>query len=102
MAKNTRYKRMVGEREKRIKDLKGQLRGHEQLQELYAAYIACLLERLGAHDTDSSVKLARQEIGDRLEDTEVIAGLTETGEILLYARKKGKHGEDNGDSCWQG
>lgn len=94
MAKNTRHKRMVGEREKRIKDLKAQLRGHEQLQALYEAYIACLLERLGAQDTDSSVKLARKEIGDRLEDTEVIAGLTETGEILLYARKKGKHGEE--------
>ncbi len=102
MAKNTRHKRMVGEREKRIKELKEQLRGHEQLQNLYVAYIACLLDRLGAQDKDSSVKLERSEISKRLGDAQVMAGLTETGEITLYAKRESEDGEDNGDTCEQG
>lgn len=101
MAKNTRHKRMVGEREQRIKSLKEQIRGHEQLQDLYIAYIACLLDRLGAHDKDNAATLEREEINARIGQ-QVNAHITEHGKILLYIEKEGEHGKDNGDTCEQG
>lgn len=102
MAGKTRHKRMVGEREKRIKDLKEIVRGHEQLQQLNFAYIAVLLEKLGAVNPETGIKLRREEVAAALRDTGVLARQDADGEWLLYVKKEGEYGEDNGDACEQG
>lgn len=92
MAKNTRHKRMIGEREKRIRDLKEIIVGHEQLKQLNFTYIAVLLEKLGAVNLETAVKLKREEIAAALKDTRVLAQQDADGEWLLYTRNEGEHG----------
>lgn len=95
MANNTRHKRMIGEREKRIRDLKEIIVGHEQLQQLNFAYIAVLLEKMGAVNLETGIKLTGEEIAAALKDTRVLAQQDTDGEWLLYTRKEGEHGKDS-------
>ena len=89
MANNTRHKRLLGEREKRIRDLKEIITGHEQLQQLNFAYIAVLLDKLGAVNLEMGIKIKREEIATALKDTRVLAQQDTDGEWLLYVRKEG-------------
>lgn len=102
MAGNTRHKKMVGEREQRIKDLKEIIKGHEQLQQLNFAYIAVLLKKLGAVNLETGIKLTREEIAAALTDSRVLAQQDTDGEWLLYNGNEGEHGEERRSPTEQG
>ena len=75
-------------RKKELRQLREKVRGCREIQAVSEAYIALLLERLGATDTGSPVRLETAEVMRALEQSTVYAR-TENGAFCLYAVRCG-------------
>ncbi|MBR2895001.1 MAG: hypothetical protein IKC03_05010 [Oscillospiraceae bacterium] len=82
---------------KELRRLRETVRGCREIQTVSEAYIALLLERLGATDADCPVRLEMAEVMRALEQTTVYAR-TEDGTFRLYAVRHGGEVADSGGS----
>ena len=74
--------------EQELQQLRETVRGCREIQTVSEAYIALLLERLGATDTGCPVRLETAEVMRALEQSTVYAR-TEDGAFCLYAVRRG-------------
>ena len=76
--------------------LREMVRGYREIQAVSEAYIALLLERLGATETGCPVRLETAEVMQALEQSTVYAR-TEDGAFCLYAVRRGGEVTDSGE-----
>ena len=77
-----------------VNDARERVRGYEQLAKVHSAYIAILLQRLGAAE-DNAFNIKANEIADALENLETRALAMEDGSWSLYVVRNG--GGTDGD-----
>ena len=81
--------------EEELQQLRETVRGCREIQNVSEAYIALLLERLGATDTSCPVRLETAEVMRALDQSTVYAR-TEDGAFCLYAVRRGEEVADSG------
>ncbi|MBQ4145888.1 MAG: hypothetical protein IJD36_04585 [Clostridia bacterium] len=72
---------------KMVQDAREREKGYEQVAQVYSAYIAILLKRIGATE-DNPVTVGGKEIAEALNNIETLALPDDSGEWKLFYREK--------------
>ena len=92
-----RYKKKVEDQAKEIANLKYQLEGYEQTQQITNAFVGAVLEQYGINDESKCVIVSREAVNDVLANCIVRAAGVENGYALWLQRQVNNDGSKEDD-----